>query len=64
MMIDLYGLPSDGSFHIIFLNDSQAHLISFALRCFLDLDSVSDSDRQEISSILATFWGVLYDTCS
>lgn len=64
MMIDLYGLPCDGTFNLIFLNDFQAFLILNALSSRYDSKTISDVERAELKSMLACIGGALLDTCT
>ena len=64
MMIDLYGLPCDGSLNLIYCNRFQAFLILHGLIYYLDKDNISDVERGEIKSMLACIGGALLDSCS
>ena len=64
MMIDLFNLPCDGTLNLIFLNDFQTFLILHALDLYRDKDFLSDSEREEISSMLAVIGGALYGSCT
>lgn len=64
MLIDLYGLPCDGSLNLLYCNRFQIFLIFHCLKFYYEQDSVSDVERAELKSMLACIGGALLDTCS